>query len=71
MSKVKDKGIDAEAEQPEIDWIEWLDEMAARGVVRKGPTAGQPLPDWFFTRELPVAKKSVLEQLLEDRHSDD
>lgn len=59
-----------DAERERID-LEILEELAARGVLRKGPTAGQPLPDWFFTRELPVAKESVLQQLLEDRHSDD
>jgi hypothetical protein len=63
--------IDAEREQSDREELEELEELVARGVLRKGPTAGQPLPDWFFTRELPVAKESVLEQLLKDRHSDD
>jgi hypothetical protein len=71
MSRAHRKGNEDET-AAEIDTdLKWLEEMAARGSVRKGPTAGQPLPDWFFTRELPVAKKSVLEQLLKDRHSDD
>ena len=66
--KTKDVEIDDERRRADLQWLE---EMAARGSVRKGATAGQPLPDWFFTRELPVAKRSVLEQLLKDRHSDD
>jgi len=48
---------------------EWIDKLVARGVIRKGPNWGKPLPEEFFTRPLPVAKASVLEQLLEDRHS--
>ncbi len=50
---------------------EWIEKLVARGVIRKGPTWGQPLPEEFFTRPRPVPKASVLEQLLEDRHSGD
>ena len=50
---------------------EWIEKLVARGVIRKGPNWGKPLPEEFFTRPLPVAKASVLEQLLEDRHSGD
>jgi len=62
---------DAERERADREELEELEDLVARGVLRKGPNAGEPLPDWFFTRKLPVAKKSVLEQLLKDRHSDD
>ena len=50
---------------------EWIERLVAKGVVKKGPTAGQPLPEDFYTRPLPKPKASVLEQLLEDRHSGD
>ena len=45
---------------------ERIDELARQGKVRKG--TGK-LPDDFFTRPLPKAKASVLEQLLEDRRT--
>jgi len=45
---------------------ERMDELARQGKVRKGTGT---LPDDFFTRPLPKAKASVLEQLLEDRRT--
>lgn len=44
-----------------------LDELEKRGVVRPG--SGEPFSDDFFTRALPKAHKSVLDQLLDDRSS--
>jgi antitoxin (DNA-binding transcriptional repressor) of toxin-antitoxin stability system len=52
----------------ELTMEERLDELAAQGKVTKG--TGK-LPDWFFTRPLPKAKASVLEQLLADRRKND
>ena len=43
---------------------ERIDELARQGKVKKGTGM---LPVDFLTRPLPRAKKSVLEQLLEDR----
>lgn len=43
-----------------------LDELVRQGRVRRGTGT---LPADFFTRPLPEAKKSVLEQLLEDRRT--
>ncbi|MEA2325708.1 MAG: hypothetical protein QOE68_667 [Thermoanaerobaculia bacterium] len=43
-----------------------LDELVRQGKVRRGTGT---LPADFFTRPLPEAKKSVLEQLLEDRRT--
>jgi antitoxin (DNA-binding transcriptional repressor) of toxin-antitoxin stability system len=45
---------------------ERVQELAARGMVRLGN--GEPWPADFFTRPLPKADGSVLEQLLADRH---
>ena len=45
---------------------ERIDELARQGKVRKGTGT---LPDDFFTRPLPEAESSVLEQLLEDRRT--
>ena len=45
---------------------ERIEELARQGKVRKG--TGK-LPDDFFTRPLPKAEASVLEQLLEDRRT--
>jgi antitoxin (DNA-binding transcriptional repressor) of toxin-antitoxin stability system len=59
------------ATKPTITADEWADRLEAAGVGRRGPNWGKPLPEEFFTRELPVAKASVLQQLLEDRHSGD
>jgi antitoxin (DNA-binding transcriptional repressor) of toxin-antitoxin stability system len=42
-------------------------DLVREGKARRGTGT---LPDDFFTRPLPTAKKSVLEALLEDRHSD-
>ncbi len=47
---------------------ERIDELVAQGEARRG--TGK-LPDDFFTRPRPRAKKSVLEQLLKDRRSRD
>ncbi|HEV7239372.1 MAG TPA: hypothetical protein VGQ36_09040 [Thermoanaerobaculia bacterium] len=47
---------------------ERIEELAAQGKVTKG--TGK-LPDWFFTRPLPKAEASVLEQLLADRRKND
>jgi len=38
-------------------------------VPRVPPPEPEPFPDDFFTRPLPKAKASVLEQLLEDRRT--
>jgi antitoxin (DNA-binding transcriptional repressor) of toxin-antitoxin stability system len=43
-----------------------LDELVRQGKARRG--TGK-LPDDFLTRPLPEAKKSVVEQLLEDRRT--
>ncbi len=45
---------------------ERIDDLARQGKVKKG--TGK-LPDDFFTRPLPKAEASVLEQLLEDRRT--
>jgi len=45
---------------------ERIDELAREGKVRKGTGT---LPDDFFTRPLPKAEASVLEQLLHDRRT--
>jgi antitoxin (DNA-binding transcriptional repressor) of toxin-antitoxin stability system len=47
---------------------ERVQELAARGLVRIG--SGEPWPADFFTRPLPKADGSVLEQLLSDRDED-
>jgi antitoxin (DNA-binding transcriptional repressor) of toxin-antitoxin stability system len=47
-------------------WVH-IEDLIARGIMKRG--TGK-LPDDFFTRELPRAKESVLQQLLDDRHSD-
>jgi len=44
-----------------------IDELVRQGKARRGTGT---LPADFLTRALPAAKKSVLEALLEDRHSD-
>ena len=44
---------------------ERLAELEKEGLVRPG--SGEPLPDDFFTRPLPKAGASVLDQLLDDR----
>ena len=46
---------------------ERVEELEKRGFVRPG--SGEPFSADFFTRALPKADKSVLEQLLDDRHS--
>lgn len=38
-------------------------------IPRAAPPEPEPFPDDFFTRPLPTAKASVLEQLLEDRRT--
>jgi len=38
-------------------------------VPQNTPSEPEPFPDDFFTRPLPKAKASVLEQLLEDRRT--
>jgi antitoxin (DNA-binding transcriptional repressor) of toxin-antitoxin stability system len=43
-----------------------LDELVRQGKARRGTGT---LPDDFFTRPLPKAEASVLEQLLEDRRT--
>ena len=45
-----------------------VQELAAQGLVRLG--SGEPFPEDFFTRPLPKADRSVLEQLLADREED-
>ena len=50
---------------------EWADRLEAAGAGKRGPNWGKPLPEDFFTRPRPKPKASVLEQLLEDRHSGD
>ena len=45
-----------------------IDRLVAEGKARRG--TGK-LPDDFLTRPLPRAEKSVLEALLEERHSGD
>jgi antitoxin (DNA-binding transcriptional repressor) of toxin-antitoxin stability system len=50
---------------------EWAHRIELAGVGQRGPGWGKPLPDDFFTRPRPTPKASVLEQLLEDRHSGD
>jgi antitoxin (DNA-binding transcriptional repressor) of toxin-antitoxin stability system len=45
-----------------------VQELAAQGLVRLG--SSEPLPEDFFTRPLPKAERSVLEQLLADREED-
>ncbi|HKS22233.1 MAG TPA: hypothetical protein VJZ76_05515 [Thermoanaerobaculia bacterium] len=47
---------------------QWLDYLVEAGAARRGSGS---LPDDFLTRPLPKFEHSVLEQLLEDRHSDD
>jgi antitoxin (DNA-binding transcriptional repressor) of toxin-antitoxin stability system len=44
-----------------------IDDLVRQGKARRGKGT---LPPDFLTRPLPKAKKSVLEALLEDRHSD-
>jgi len=43
-------------------------QLAAQGLVRLG--SREPFPEDFFTRPLPKAKESVLQQLLDDREED-
>jgi antitoxin (DNA-binding transcriptional repressor) of toxin-antitoxin stability system len=45
-----------------------VQDLAALGLVRLG--SGEPWPEDFFTRPLPKAQGSVLEQLLADRSED-
>ena len=45
---------------------ERIEELVQQGKARKGTSK---LPPDFLTRPLPKAKRSVLEQLLEDRRS--
>lgn len=47
---------------------ERVQQLASQGLVRLG--SGEPWPDDFFTRPLPKADGSVLEQLLADRDED-
>jgi len=47
---------------------ERVQQLAAQGLVRLG--SGEPWPEDFFTRPLPKADGSVLEQLLADRDED-
>ncbi len=49
---------------------EHIEDLIRRGILKRPKREG-PLPPEFFTRPLPKAKGSVVEQLLEDRHSDD
>jgi antitoxin (DNA-binding transcriptional repressor) of toxin-antitoxin stability system len=56
------KVLPVEQQTPE----ERIDELARQGKVRKGTGT---LPDDFFTRPLPKAESSILEQLLEDRRT--
>ena len=76
MKKVKKGETVAlvEDEQPvprKLTDEEWIEKLVAKGVVKRGPKAGQPLPEDWYTRPRPKAKESVLQQLLDDRHSDD
>ncbi|HXH40505.1 MAG TPA: hypothetical protein VNN08_17875 [Thermoanaerobaculia bacterium] len=62
------KGIVTSAARPDQTAIEThLDELVRQGKARRGTGA---FPADFFTRPLPKAEESVLEALLEDRHSD-
>lgn len=45
-----------------------VQQLAAQGLVRLG--SNEPLPEDFFTRPLPKAERSVLEQLLTDREEE-
>jgi hypothetical protein len=45
-----------------------VQDLAAMGLVRLG--SGEPWPEDFFTRPLPKAEGSVLEQLLADRNEE-
>lgn len=49
---------------------EHIEDLIRRGILSR-PECEDPLPPEFFTEELPKPKASVLEQLLEDRYSDD
>jgi antitoxin (DNA-binding transcriptional repressor) of toxin-antitoxin stability system len=62
------KGIVPSAALPDQTALEaHLDELVRQGKARRGTGT---FPADFFTRPLPKAEKSVLEALLEDRHSD-
>jgi hypothetical protein len=60
---MEDKTEATEAEQTDE---ERLAELERKGIIRRGK--GKLPPD-FTTRPLPRPRKSVLEALLEDRHS--
>lgn len=47
---------------------ERIAELTKQGLIRP-PLTNEPFPSDFFTRPLPKAEESVLEQLLEDRRS--
>ena len=53
---------------PQAELEERVRELAARGLVRLG--SREPWPADFFTRPLPKADGSVLQQLLADRNED-
>jgi antitoxin (DNA-binding transcriptional repressor) of toxin-antitoxin stability system len=59
--------VDHSAEHPDQSALEaHLDDLVRQGKARRGTG---DFPADFFTRPLPKAKKSVLEQLLEDRRT--
>jgi len=52
----------------QLSIAQWLDYLVEAGAATRGSGS---LPEDFLTRPLPQFEHSVLEQLLEDRHSDD
>ncbi len=67
-SEIRDGAAAAVAESVDQSALEkHLDKLVREGKARRGT---RTLPPDFLTRPLPKAKKSVLEALLEDRHSD-
>lgn len=67
-SEIRDRAapaVDESADQSALE--KHLDKLVRESKARRGT---RTLPPDFLTRPLPKAKKSVLEALLEDRHSD-
>jgi antitoxin (DNA-binding transcriptional repressor) of toxin-antitoxin stability system len=61
------RAVDGSAEHPDETALQaHLDDLVRQGKARRDTG---DFPADFFTRPLPKAKKSVLEQLLEDRRS--
>jgi antitoxin (DNA-binding transcriptional repressor) of toxin-antitoxin stability system len=59
--------VDRSVEHPDQTALQaHLDDLVRQGKARRGT---EDFPADFFTRPLPKAKKSVLEQLLEDRRT--